>query len=97
MDAVARSPTPVRWFVVAAEPVTSIDVTAADTVAELDESLRADGIVLCFAELKDPVKDKLRRFGLLAQIGDTCFFPTIEEAVTRYLQTHNVDWVDRED
>jgi high affinity sulfate transporter 1 len=97
LDAVARSPAPVRWFVVAAEPVTSIDVTAADTVAELVEALRAEGIALCFAELKDPVKDKLKRFGLLARIGDTRFFPTIEEAVTRYLQTHDVDWVDRDE
>ena len=30
LDAVASSPTPVRWLVVAAEPVTSVDVTAAD-------------------------------------------------------------------
>ena len=97
LDEVAKSPTPVRWFVVAAEPVTSVDVTAADIVAELVEELRAKGIELCFAELKDPVKDKLKRFGLLAQLGDTCFFPTIEEAVTRYLQTHKVDWVDLED
>ena len=71
MDAVAKSPTPVRWFVVAAEPVTSVDVTAADIVAELVEALRAKGIELCFAELKDPVKDKLKRFGLFAQLGDT--------------------------
>ena len=97
LDAVAKSPTPVRWFVVAAEPVTSVDVTAADVVAELVEALRAKGIELCFAELKDPVKDKLKRFGLLAQLGDTYFFPTIEEAITRYLQTHKVDWVDSED
>ena len=37
LDAVASSPTPVRWVVVAAEPVTSVDVTAADMVAELDD------------------------------------------------------------
>ena len=97
LDTAAKSPTPVRWFVVAAEPVTSVDVTAADIVAELVEELRAKGIELCFAELKDPVKDKLKRFGLLAQLGDTRFFPTIEEAVTRYLQIHKVDWVDSED
>ena len=97
LDTAAKSLTPVRWFVVAAEPVTSVDVTAADIVAELVEELRAKGIELCFAELKDPVKDKLKRFGLLAQLGDTRFFPTIEEAVTRYLQIHKVDWVDSED
>jgi MFS superfamily sulfate permease-like transporter len=38
--AVASSPTPVRWLVVAAEPVTSIDVTAADALCDLDDSLR---------------------------------------------------------
>jgi len=50
LDAVAASPTKVRWVVVAAEPVTSIDVTAADMLAELDETLTAAGIELCFAE-----------------------------------------------
>jgi MFS superfamily sulfate permease-like transporter len=97
LDAVKSSPTPVRWFVVAAEPVTSVDVTAADIVAELDKMLHAMGIELCFAELKDPVKDKLKRFGLFAQLGDKYFFPTIETAVTEYLQAHDVAWVDWED
>jgi MFS superfamily sulfate permease-like transporter len=60
------SPTPVRWLVVAAEPVTSVDVTSADMLAELDQALRDAGIELCFAEMKDPVKDKLKRFDLPA-------------------------------
>ena len=54
LEAVSEAPSPVRWLVVAAEPVTSVDVTAADTLAELDEALQAAGIELCFAELKDP-------------------------------------------
>jgi len=95
LEAVAESPTAVRWLVVAAEPVTSVDVTAADTVAELDNELHAAGIELCFAELKDPVKDKLKRFGLFAQVGEKYFFPTVEEAVARYLDTFNVDWDDQ--
>ena len=70
LDAVASSPTPVRWLVVAAEPVTSVDVTAADMLAELDDTLHAAGIELCFAEMKDPVKDKLKRFGLFARLGE---------------------------
>ena len=50
-EAVATSPTPVRWVVVAAEPVTSVDVTAADAVGELDDTLHAAGIQLCFVEM----------------------------------------------
>jgi high affinity sulfate transporter 1 len=97
LDAVAKSPTPVNWLVVAAEPVTSVDVTAADALTELDKTLHGIGIELCFAELKDPVKDKLKRFGLFPQIGERYFFPTIEVAVSSYLESHKVDWVDWED
>ena len=97
LDAAATSRVPVRWLVVAAEPVTSVDVTAADTLAELDETLHQAGTELCFAELKDPVKDKLKRFGLFSQFGESSFFPTIGAAVSSYLKSHRVDWVDRED
>ena len=45
LAAVAESPTPVRSIVVAAAPVTSIDVTAADTLSELDQALQATGDV----------------------------------------------------
>ncbi|MGY8679198.1 sulfate permease [Bradyrhizobium sp. UFLA05-153] len=97
LHAIATSPTPVRWLVVAAEPVTSVDVTACDMVAELDEALHTQGIELCFAELKDPVKDKLKRFGLFAQLGEKYFFPTIGVAVSRYLEINDVAWEDWED
>jgi high affinity sulfate transporter 1 len=97
LDAVASSPTPVRWLVVAAEPVTSVDVTAADAVCELDETLRASGIDLRFAEMKDPVKDKLKRFGLFTRFGEQSFFATVGEAVSTYLAAHPVEWVDWED
>lgn len=97
LDAVAKSPTPVRWLVVAAEPVTSVDVSAGDTIAELDEALHAQGIEFCFAELKDPVKDKLKRFGLFSQLGEQYFFPTIGAAVSSYLEINGVEWEDWED
>ena len=94
---VAASPTPVRWLVVAAEPVTSVDITASDVLAELDKTLRDEEIELYFAELKDPAKDKLKRFGLFSQLGEKSFFPTVEAAVSAYLKDHLVDWVDWED
>ena len=97
LDAAATSPTPVRWIVVAAEPVTSVDVTAADMIAELDDKLNASGIEFCFAEMKDPVKDKLKRFGLFKRFGEGSFFATVGEAVNSYLEAHPVEWTDWED
>ena len=84
LEAVAESPTPVRRVVVAAAPITSVDVTAADSLRELEQTLSAQGIELRFAELKDPVKDKLKRFGLFERFGGDRFYPTIEAAVQSY-------------
>ena len=89
LDAVATSPTAVSWLLVTAEPVTSVDVTAADMLVELDDTLHGAGIELCFAEMKDPVKDKLKRFGLFARLGEETFFPTVDAAVSSYLKTHS--------
>ena len=97
LDAVAKSPTPVHWVIIAAEPVTSVDVTAADAVSELDDALHAASIELCFAEMKDPVKDKMRRFGLFTRFGEQTFYATLGEGVNAYLATHHVDWADWED
>jgi len=87
LAAVASAPKPMHWLVVTAEPVTSIDVTSADMLGELDETLRARSMALCFAEMKDPVKDKLRRFGLFTRF-EPRLFATIDEAVSAYLEAH---------
>jgi MFS superfamily sulfate permease-like transporter len=87
LAAVAAAPTAAHWLVVTAEPVTSVDVTSADMLRELDDELRAAGVVLHFAEMKDPVKDKLRRFGLAERFARR-FFATIDEAVGAYLDAH---------
>jgi high affinity sulfate transporter 1 len=97
LDAIDSSPTAVRCLVVAAEPVTSVDVTAADAVCELDDKLRSSGIELCFAEMKGPVKDKLKRFGLFGRIGQGNFFATVGEAVSAYRSKYQVEWTDWEE
>jgi hypothetical protein len=51
---------------------------------ELEQTLKATGIEMCFAELKDPVKDKLKRFGLFDHFGEGHFAPTVEAAVQAY-------------
>lgn len=97
MAATANSPSPVKWVIVAAEPMTNIDVTAADAVLQLKRRLEASGVSLRFAELKDPVKDKLKRYGLFQEFGEQAFFPTVGASVGAYLQANGVDWTDWED
>ena len=87
----------VSWIVVAAEPITDIDATAGETLRSLNDELEAAGIELAFAELKDPVRDWLRRYGVYDAIGDHRFFPTIGVAVAAYLDATGIDWLDWED
>ncbi|MGO9195251.1 MAG: SulP family inorganic anion transporter [Streptosporangiaceae bacterium] len=89
----ARADPPPRWILIAAEPVTDVDTTASDVLEELDETLNAQGISLVFAELKDPVRQKIERYGLTRTIDPRHFFPTIESAVAAFRQETGADWV----
>jgi MFS superfamily sulfate permease-like transporter len=87
----------IQWVVVAAEPITDVDSTAADVLGELDVELVAAGIELAFAEMKGPVKDKLVRYGLMDRIGRERFYPTVGAAVHAYVTEAGVEWLDWED
>ena len=86
-----------RWVVVAAEPITDIDATAGETLAHLHGELDAAGRTLAFAELKDPVRDLLRRYRIEAAIGPERFYPTVGVAVAAYLAETGTAWTDWED
>jgi high affinity sulfate transporter 1 len=76
----ARAEPKPGWILIAAEPVTDVDTTASDVLEDLDEALNAQGTSLVFAELKDPVRRKIERYGLTRTIDPHHFFPTIEAA-----------------
>jgi len=97
LRAASEAPTPTVWVVVGAEPVTDIDITAADVVSELDLELKRAGVQLCFAQMKGPVKDRLKQYGLFDQIGADHIFPTIGQSVDHYVATTRADWIDWED
>jgi high affinity sulfate transporter 1 len=97
LRAVSEAPTPTKWVVVAAEPVTDVDITAADVLIELNEELQRAEIELCFAQMKGPVKDHLKKYGLFSKLGMENFFPTIGQAVDHYLLRHSVVWHDWDD
>ncbi len=88
----AADPRP-EWIVIAAEPITDVDATAADMLADLDEELNAEGTSLVFAELKDPVREKLERYELIGPLDPDHFFPTLDGAVDAFREKTGADWV----
>ena len=86
-----QTPKP-RWILVAAEPITDVDTTAADMLEDLDEALNAQQVSLVFAELKDPARRKIERYGLTRTIDPNHFFPTIDAAVAAFCAETGAQW-----
>ena len=82
-----------RWILLAAEPLTDVDTTAADMLEDLDQDLNDHGTSLVFAELKDPVRRKIERYGLDHSFEPGHFFPTIEAAVAAFQAETGAEWV----
>ena len=87
----AAEPRP-QWILIAAEPITDVDTTAADMLTDLDEELNANGTSLVFAELKDPVRAKLERYQLIGPLDPKHFFPTIDAALATFRRETGADW-----
>ncbi|NUP20565.1 MAG: sulfate permease [Streptomyces sp.] len=88
----ARAEPPPKWVLLAAEPITDVDTTAADELEELDEALNERGVSLVFAELKDPVRRKIERYELTRTIDPDHFFPTLEAAVAAFRAQTGARW-----
>ncbi len=88
----ASTTTDLRWIVLASEPITDVDTTAADMLEDLDEWLNARGVSLVFAEMKNPVRTKIERYELTRTIDPGHFFPTIDAAVEAYQAEFGEEW-----
>ncbi|MCE0763786.1 sulfate permease [Pseudonocardia kujensis] len=89
----SRTAPPPRWLVVAAEPITDVDTTAADMLHDLDVALNARGVHLVFAEMKDPVRRKIDRYELTRTLDPAHFFPTLDAAVDAFRRETGAQWV----
>ena len=81
-----------QWIMIAAEPITDIDTTAADMLTELDAELNAAGTFLVFAELKGPVRAKLERYELIGPLDPAHFFPTLDAGIESFRRQTGADW-----
>lgn len=88
---------PVQCVILTAEPVTDIDTTAADALADTVRDLRAHGIEFRFAELKGTIRERLDRYGVFHDNTPDASARTIGEAVKQYLRDFPADYVDWED
>ena len=96
LRAIDQETATVRWFVLNAEAIGEIDITAADMLADLYDELTARGITMGMARVKQDLYIQLERSGLLAQLGDHIYF-TLPTAIEAFLKSGNgkEEWLER--
>jgi len=83
-ELIERSPTPVRWFVLDAQAIWSIDLTAMESLQRLVSELQARGISFKVARANRPLREVMRRSGVTALIGERNFYPSVHAAVNEF-------------
>jgi MFS superfamily sulfate permease-like transporter len=84
LAAIAAEAEPVRWFVLNAEAIIEIDITAADMLDGLAQELQIRGIRFAMTRVKQGLFHELERAGLVARLGFDAFYPTIPVAVAAF-------------
>jgi SulP family sulfate permease len=80
---VKRAPTPVRWFIIDAGPITDIDYSAAQSVRDLLEELSRKGVSIIFARVSPYLRSDMDRYRITTAVGETRIFATLHEAIAR--------------
>jgi sulfate permease, SulP family len=78
---VKRAPTPVRWFIVDAGPITDIDYSAAQSVHDLLDELSRQKVGIILARVSPYLRADMDRHRITAAIGETRIFATLHEAI----------------
>lgn len=80
------------WLIVAAEPITDVDTTAAEMLEDLLDDLDRTGTILVFAELKDAVRHKIEDYATDGRLAEQRYFPTVRTAVEAYQASSGATW-----
>ena len=70
-----------KLFILDADSINRVDSSALHTLRHLHEYLRAKNIELYLVGVKGPVRDRLRKDGLINDLGENRFFLLIQHAV----------------
>ena len=81
---IASNPTPVKWFLLDAQAITDIDVTAAEALHAFHEEMQGRGIVVKIAHANRPFRAVVKKIGLETEIGETSFFGSVHECVEAF-------------
>jgi SulP family sulfate permease len=84
LRSVDEAETPVRWFVLNAEAVSEVDITAADALEQLRAELERRGISVGLSRMKQELREDLATTPFLRHISPDRIFATLPTTVEAY-------------
>ncbi len=84
LAAVEAEDSPVEWFLLNAEAIVELDMTAVEALELLAADFGRRGIVFAMARVKQDLRAQLRRSGLLKVIDESKIYPTLPVAVEAF-------------
>jgi sulfate permease, SulP family len=84
LASVDQAEVPVRWFVLNAEAISEVDITAADALEELRKELDRRGIEVGIARMKEELREELSGTEFFRHIAADRIFATLPTTVAAY-------------
>ncbi len=84
LEAVDAQPVKVEWFLLNAEAIVELDVTAADALRALVDDLAARSVAFAMARVKVEFRAQLARGRLFEAIDEARIYPTLPTAVEAF-------------
>ena len=84
LASVDEAEVPVRWFVLNAEAISEIDITAADALEELRKELDRRGIEVGIARMKEELREELSGTAFFRKVPADRIFATLPTTVAAY-------------
>ena len=81
---VANAAEPVRWLIIDAGAITSVDYSSGKVLVELQEDLARQGVTLVFAHAVQSLREDLDHLGVSEAVGNGQIFEKLSDAVEAF-------------
>ncbi|PXF55662.1 MAG: SulP family inorganic anion transporter, partial [Candidatus Methanogaster sp.] len=82
---IAKAGEPVKTVLIDAEAMNDIDITGADCLVTLNTELNRKNIVMFLTHVRDPLRDKMQRMGVVDAIGSDHIYETTRDGVDAFV------------
>ncbi len=78
-----------KTVLIDAEAMNDIDITGADCLITLNTELNRKNIVMFLTHVRDPLRDKMQRMGVVDAIGAGHIYETTRDGVDAFVASRN--------